>query len=143
MIPGDLEWKTCLRRPFYNIERDRPMVLFPKKKDRLTALHPGMSETMINKRILIKCSGDLENSIRRRFIEPFPTEDYINSMEDINTRTKICRNWHKPPIYNNTGGKPISRPNEPQDRALLKFHKCGATSHLANTSPKRTRVNEI
>ncbi|MBW0469529.1 hypothetical protein O181_009244 [Austropuccinia psidii MF-1] len=102
-----------------------------------------MSETMIHKRILRKCGGDLEPSIRSRFIEPFCTEDYINSKEDITTRTKIGINWYKPPIDNNTCGKPISRPNKPQDRAPLRCHRCGSTCHLTNNSPKKTRRNEI
>ncbi|MBW0463568.1 hypothetical protein O181_003283 [Austropuccinia psidii MF-1] len=98
---------------------------------------------MVHKRILGKCGGDLEHAIRSRCIEPFSTEDYINAMEDINTRTKIGRNWYKPPIENKTSGKPVSRPNKTQDRATLKCHKCGIKSHLANTCPKRTRINMI
>ena len=44
---------------------------------------------------------------------------------------------------NKTSGKPISNPNKPHDKARLKCHKCGSTSHLANTCPKKTRRNEI
>ncbi|MBW0546240.1 hypothetical protein O181_085955 [Austropuccinia psidii MF-1] len=64
-------------------------------------------------------------------------------MEDITTRTKTGRNWYKTPIENKPTGKPISTPNKPQDKAPLKCHKCGSTSHLANTCPKKTRINEI
>ncbi|MBW0566237.1 hypothetical protein O181_105952 [Austropuccinia psidii MF-1] len=64
-------------------------------------------------------------------------------MEDITTRTKIGRNWYEPPIKNKTSGKPISKPNKPQDRVPLKCHQYGSTSHLANTCPKKTRINEI
>ncbi|MBW0523699.1 hypothetical protein O181_063414 [Austropuccinia psidii MF-1] len=53
------------------------------------------------------------------------------------------RNWYKPPIKDNTSGKPISIPNKPQDIATLKCHKCGSKSHLANNCPKRTRINRI
>ncbi|MBW0576072.1 hypothetical protein O181_115787 [Austropuccinia psidii MF-1] len=119
------------------------MSRFLKQKDILAALHPDMSETMVHKRILRKCGGDLEHAIRSRCIEPCSTEDYINAMEDITTRTKIGRNWSKSPIDNKTNGKPISKPNKPQDRLPLKCHKCGSTSHLANTCPKKTRINEI
>ncbi|MBW0573561.1 hypothetical protein O181_113276 [Austropuccinia psidii MF-1] len=126
-----------------NIERDRPMSWFLKQKDRLTALHPDMSETMVHKRILKKCGGDLEHAIRSRCIDPCSTEDYINAMEDITTRTKIGRNWSKSPIDNKTNGKPISKPNKPQDRLPLKCQKCGSTSHLAKNCPKKTRINEI
>ncbi|MBW0577396.1 hypothetical protein O181_117111 [Austropuccinia psidii MF-1] len=40
-------------------------------------------------------------------------------------------------------GKKIPNPNEPHDKAPLKFHKCGSKSHLADTCPKMTRINEI
>ncbi|MBW0544660.1 hypothetical protein O181_084375 [Austropuccinia psidii MF-1] len=102
-----------------------------------------MSETMVHKRILRKCGGDLEHSIRRRCIEPCSTKDYINAMEDITTRTKIGRNWYKSPIDNKTSGKPISKPNKPQDRLPFQCHRCGSRSHLANTCTKKTRINGI
>ncbi|MBW0499461.1 hypothetical protein O181_039176 [Austropuccinia psidii MF-1] len=70
-----------------NIERDRAMSWFLNQKDRLTALHPYVSETMIHIRILRKCGDDLEHAIRSRCIEPFSTEGYIKAMEDITTRT--------------------------------------------------------
>ncbi|MBW0552533.1 hypothetical protein O181_092248 [Austropuccinia psidii MF-1] len=140
-------WRFRMENSFeediFNIERDRPMSWFLKQKDRLTALHPDTCETMINKRILRKCGGDLEHAIRRRCIEPCSIEDYINAMEDITTRSKIERNWSKSPIENKTNGKPISNPNKPQDRLPFKCHKCGSTSHLANTFPKKTRINAI
>ncbi|MBW0507018.1 hypothetical protein O181_046733 [Austropuccinia psidii MF-1] len=98
---------------------------------------------MIRKRILIKCGGDLEHAIRSRCIEPFSTEDYINTMEGITTRTKIGRNWYKPPMDNKTSGEPNPKPNKTHEKAPLKFHKCGSTSHLANRCPIKTRINEI
>ncbi|MBW0552391.1 hypothetical protein O181_092106 [Austropuccinia psidii MF-1] len=119
------------------------MSWFLKKKDRLTALHPDMSEAMVHKRILKRCGGDLEHGKRSRCIEPCPTEDYINAIEDITTRTKIGRNWYKSPIDNKTSGKPISKPNKPQERLPFKCHECGSTSHLSNTCPRKTRSNEI
>ncbi|MBW0552493.1 hypothetical protein O181_092208 [Austropuccinia psidii MF-1] len=119
------------------------MSWFLKQKDRLTALNPDMSETMIHKSILRKCGGELEHSRRSICIDPFSTEDYINAMEDTTTRTKIGRNWYIPSIDNPTSGKPILKPNRPHEKAPLKCHKCGSTSHLANTCPKKTRINEI
>ncbi|MBW0531016.1 hypothetical protein O181_070731 [Austropuccinia psidii MF-1] len=64
-------------------------------------------------------------------------------MEEITTRTKIGRNWYKPQIYNKISWKPILKPNKPHEKVPLKCHKCGSTSHLANTLPKKTRINEI
>ncbi|MBW0541869.1 hypothetical protein O181_081584 [Austropuccinia psidii MF-1] len=103
--------ENSFKEAIFNIERDKPRSCFLKKKDRLTALHPNMSETMLHKRILRKCGGDLEHDIRSRCFEPFSTEDYINAMEDITTRTKVGRNWYKSPMDNKTSGKPIPKPN--------------------------------
>ncbi|MBW0561288.1 hypothetical protein O181_101003 [Austropuccinia psidii MF-1] len=99
-------WRFKMENSFeeaiFDIERNRPMSWFLKQKNRLTSLHPDMSETMIHKRILRKCGGDLEHSIRSRCIEPFSTEDYINAMEDITTRTEIGINlqWTTKPVGN-------------------------------------------
>ncbi|MBW0586216.1 hypothetical protein O181_125931 [Austropuccinia psidii MF-1] len=135
--------ENSFEEAIFNIERDRPMSWFLKQKERLTTLHPDMSEKLVHKRILRKCGGNLEHAIRRRFIEPCSTEDYINAMEDITTRTKIGRNWYKHPMDNKTSGKPIPKPHKPHDKTPLKCHKCGSTSHLANTCSKKTRINEI
>ncbi|MBW0538612.1 hypothetical protein O181_078327 [Austropuccinia psidii MF-1] len=102
-----------------------------------------MSETMIHKRILRKCGGDLEHAIRSRCIDSCSTEHYTNAMEDITTRKKIGRNRYKPPMDNKTSGKPIPKPNKPHEKAPLKCHKCGSTSHLAKTCPKKTGITEI
>ncbi|MBW0503929.1 hypothetical protein O181_043644 [Austropuccinia psidii MF-1] len=102
-----------------------------------------MSETMVNKRILIKCVSDLDHAIRRRCIDSCSTKDYINAMEEITTRKKIGRSWYKPPIENRTDGKPISIINNRQHIDPLKCHKSGGTSHLANTCLKKTIINEI
>ncbi|MBW0500627.1 hypothetical protein O181_040342 [Austropuccinia psidii MF-1] len=91
MTPGDLKLEHSSEEAIFYIERNRHMSWFIKQKDRLTTLHPDIFETMVHERILRNCGGD---------IEPFSTEDYINSMEEITTRTKIDRNWYKPPIDN-------------------------------------------
>ncbi|MBW0565872.1 hypothetical protein O181_105587 [Austropuccinia psidii MF-1] len=54
-----------------------------------------MSHKMVHMKILKKCGGELENALRSRFIEQCSTEEYINSLEDIVTRTKIRRTWKK------------------------------------------------
>ncbi|MBW0487199.1 hypothetical protein O181_026914 [Austropuccinia psidii MF-1] len=129
--------ENAFEEAIFNIDKDRPMSWVLKQKERLTALHPDMSEAMVQQRSLRKCGGDLEHAIRSRCIEPCSTEYHMNAMEDITTRTKIGRNWYKTPIDNKTSWKPNSRPNKPQDGAPLKFHKCGSTSPLANTCPKK------
>ncbi|MBW0463331.1 hypothetical protein O181_003046 [Austropuccinia psidii MF-1] len=110
--------ENSFEESIFNIQMDRPMSWFLKQKDRLTSLHPDISETLIHKRILRRCGGDLENAIRRRCIEPFSTEDHINAKENIKTRTKIGINWYKTPIDDKTSGEPILNANKPHENLL-------------------------
>ncbi|MBW0531477.1 hypothetical protein O181_071192 [Austropuccinia psidii MF-1] len=57
-----------------------------------------MSDSMINMKILRKCGGEVENSIKCRCVEPCSTEDYINAMEDIITRTRFGKTWTRVPM---------------------------------------------
>ncbi|MBW0553981.1 hypothetical protein O181_093696 [Austropuccinia psidii MF-1] len=36
-----------------------------------------------------------------------------------------------------------SKENKRPERPVSKFHKCGSTSHLANTCIKKTKINEF
>ncbi|MBW0533901.1 hypothetical protein O181_073616 [Austropuccinia psidii MF-1] len=125
-----------------NSEKDKPLTWFLKKKDILSALHPDMTDTMINMKILRKFGGDLEHYIKCRCVEPHSTEDYINEMEDIITRTRIGKTWTKIPIESKMVPK-ISREDKKPERPVLKCHKCGSTSNLANTCTKKTKINEV
>ncbi|MBW0508614.1 hypothetical protein O181_048329 [Austropuccinia psidii MF-1] len=115
---------------------------FLKQKERLSALHHDMSESMINMKILIKCGGELEHSIKCRCVEPCSTEDYINSMEDIITRTRIGKTCTKNPMESRMTQR-ISREDKKPARPVFKCHKCGSTSHLASTCTKNVEINEI
>ncbi|MBW0587418.1 hypothetical protein O181_127133 [Austropuccinia psidii MF-1] len=124
----------------FNSEKDKPLTWFLKKKDRLSALHPDMSDTMLNMKILRKCGGELEHAIKCRCVERFPTEYYINSMEVIITRTRIGKTWTKIPMESKMVPK-ISREDKRPERPVLKCHKCGSTSNLPNTCTKKTKIN--
>ncbi|MBW0581510.1 hypothetical protein O181_121225 [Austropuccinia psidii MF-1] len=100
-----------------------------------------MSDTMINMKILRKCRGELEHVIKSRCVEPCSTEDYINAMEDIITRTRIGKSWTKIPVESKMVSK-IPREDRRPEKPVLKCHKCGNTSHLANTCTKKTKINE-
>ncbi|MBW0553157.1 hypothetical protein O181_092872 [Austropuccinia psidii MF-1] len=101
-----------------------------------------MSDTMINMKILSKCGGELEHAIKCRCLEACSTEDYINSMENIITRTRIGKTWTKIPIESKMVQR-ISRQDRRPDKPVLKCHKCGSNSHLANTCTKKTKINEF
>ncbi|MBW0587397.1 hypothetical protein O181_127112 [Austropuccinia psidii MF-1] len=102
-----------------------------------------MSEKMIHKRILRKCGVDLEHATRSRCIEPCSTEDYINAMEDITTRTKNGRKWYKPPIDNKTSEKPISKTNKPVRLVYEALDNNNNIKSTVTACPKKKRINEI
>ncbi|MBW0569664.1 hypothetical protein O181_109379 [Austropuccinia psidii MF-1] len=62
-------------------------------------------------------------------------------MEDIISR-RIGRAWTKMPMESKIVPK-ISRADRKPERPVLKCHKCGSTSHLANTCTKKTKINEV
>ncbi|MBW0577628.1 hypothetical protein O181_117343, partial [Austropuccinia psidii MF-1] len=100
-----------------------------------------MSDTMINIKILRKCGGELEHAIKSRFVEPCSAEDYINSMEDIITRTRIGKTWTKIPMESKIISK-LPREDRKPEKPVLKCHKCGRTSNLAKTCTKKTKIKE-
>ncbi|MBW0564636.1 hypothetical protein O181_104351 [Austropuccinia psidii MF-1] len=126
----------------FNSKRDKPLTCFFKKKDRVSALHPDMSDTMINFKILSKCGGELEHAIKCRCLEPCSTEYYINLKEVIITRTRIGKTWTKIPMESKMVLN-ISREDRRPEKPVLNCHKCGITSHLANTFTKKTNINAV
>ncbi|MBW0547009.1 hypothetical protein O181_086724 [Austropuccinia psidii MF-1] len=137
-------WRFKMENTFessiFNSEKNKPLTWFLKRKDRLSALHPDMSDSMINMKILRKCGGELEHDIICRCVEPFSTEDYINAMEDFITRTRIGKNWTGIPMESKMVSK-ASREDKRPERPVLKCHKCESTSHLANTCTKKTKIH--
>ncbi|MBW0460614.1 hypothetical protein O181_000329 [Austropuccinia psidii MF-1] len=101
-----------------------------------------MSDSMINMKILRKCGGELEHAIKCGCVEPCLTDDYINAMEDIITRKRIGKTWTRIPMESKMVSKD-SREDKRPERPVLKCHKCGSTSHLANTCTKKTKINEV
>ncbi|MBW0540908.1 hypothetical protein O181_080623 [Austropuccinia psidii MF-1] len=63
--------ENAFESAIFNSEKDKPLTWFFKKKDRLSDLHPDMSDTMIDMKILRKCGGELEHAIKF----PESTED--------------------------------------------------------------------
>ncbi|MBW0506048.1 hypothetical protein O181_045763 [Austropuccinia psidii MF-1] len=114
-----VKMKNGSESAIFNSEKYKPLTWFLKHKDRLSALHPDMSDSTMNMKILRKFGGELGHAIKCRCVEPCSTKDYINAMEDIINRTIIGKTWTRVPS-----------------------HKCGSTSHLANTFTKKTNINE-
>ncbi|MBW0566322.1 hypothetical protein O181_106037, partial [Austropuccinia psidii MF-1] len=68
---------------------------------------------MVHMGILKKCGGESEHSLRSRCIEQCSTEEYINALEDIVTRTEIVRNWKKLDIK--SSNKPFIKKDKPRE----------------------------
>ncbi|MBW0562253.1 hypothetical protein O181_101968 [Austropuccinia psidii MF-1] len=105
---------------------------------------------MVHMKILKKCGGELEHALRSRFIEPCSTEEYINSLGEIVTRTKIGRTWEKldikspnKPFIKKEKPKEAFKPNTSNSNEQRKCHKCGCFGHLANNCLKKAKINEI
>ncbi|MBW0473812.1 hypothetical protein O181_013527 [Austropuccinia psidii MF-1] len=105
---------------------------------------------MVHMKILKKCGGELEHALRSRCIEPFSTEEYISSLEDIVTRTKIGRAWKKvdikspnKPFMNKFKPRELFKPHTPSSNEQREFRKCGGIGNLTNNCPKKAKINEI
>ncbi|MBW0548675.1 hypothetical protein O181_088390 [Austropuccinia psidii MF-1] len=135
------EMENAFESAIFSSEKDKPFTCFLKQKDRLSALHPDISCSMINMKILRKCGGELEHAIKCRFVELCSKEGYINAMEVIITRTRIGRTWPIVPVESRMVSK-TSREDKSPERPVFKCHKCGSTSHLTSTCTKKTKINE-
>ncbi|MBW0570815.1 hypothetical protein O181_110530 [Austropuccinia psidii MF-1] len=109
-----------------------------------------MLQKMVQMKILKKCGGELENSLRSSCIEPCSTEEYINALEDIVTRTKIGRTWNKldikspkKPFIKNDKSKEAFKAGTSSKNDQRKSHNCGGIGHLANNFLKKAKINEI
>ncbi|MBW0467423.1 hypothetical protein O181_007138 [Austropuccinia psidii MF-1] len=126
---------SAFESSIFNSEKDKPVTWFFKQKDRLSALHPDMSDTMINMIILRKCGRELEHAIKCISSEGFSTEDYIHAMEDIITRTRIGKTWTKIPRESKMVPK-IFREDRRPEKPALKCHKCGIIENVQGTEEK-------
>ncbi|MBW0554735.1 hypothetical protein O181_094450 [Austropuccinia psidii MF-1] len=105
---------------------------------------------MAHMKIIKKCGGELEHALRRRCIETCSTEEYMNALEDIVTRTKVGRTWKKldikspnKPFIKKDKPKEAFKPNTSNSNEQRKCHKCGGIGHLANNCLKKAKINEI
>ncbi|MBW0521669.1 hypothetical protein O181_061384 [Austropuccinia psidii MF-1] len=105
---------------------------------------------MVHMKIPKKCGGELKYALRSSCIEPCSTEEYINALKDIVTRTKIGRTWKKldikspnKPFIKKDKPRETFKPNTSKGNEQRKCHKCGAIGHLANNFLKKSKINEI
>ncbi|MBW0556117.1 hypothetical protein O181_095832 [Austropuccinia psidii MF-1] len=142
--------ENTFEESFFDPDKDKPLTWFLKQVERLNAWYPEMSQKIVHMKILKKCGGKSEHALRIRCIEPCSTEEYINALEDIVTRTKIGRTRKKldikstnKPFIKKDKSKEAFKPNTSNNNEQRKFHKCGGVGHLANHSLKKEKINEI
>ncbi|MBW0473144.1 hypothetical protein O181_012859 [Austropuccinia psidii MF-1] len=109
-----------------------------------------MLQNMVHMKILKKCGGELEHALRSRFIEPCLTEEYINALEGILTRTKIGRTWKKLDIKSPNERfikkhepRDTFKPNKSNSNEQRKCHKGRRIGHFDNNYLKKAKINEI
>ncbi|MBW0510880.1 hypothetical protein O181_050595 [Austropuccinia psidii MF-1] len=101
-------------------------------------------------KVLIDNTQKLIQGQQELCIEPCSTEEYINALEDILTRTKIGRSWKKlhikspiSPYIKEDKSKEAFKPNTSNNNEQRKCHKFGGIGHLANNCLKKAKINEI
>ncbi|MBW0586743.1 hypothetical protein O181_126458 [Austropuccinia psidii MF-1] len=144
--------ETAFESAKFNADKDKALPWFCQQKDRLTALYPDMSEFMIHRKILRQCGGDLEHAVKSRTTEQSSAEDIINILEEVTTRTKIgssrvnLKTRFNTPWKDSVDKNPEENSNNVRYKSadtVRKCHICQSTTHLANTCPKRGKINEI
>ncbi|MBW0548862.1 hypothetical protein O181_088577 [Austropuccinia psidii MF-1] len=122
------------------------------QKDRLTALYPEMSEFMIHRNVQRQCGDDSENCVKKRTIEQSLAEDIKIILEEVTTRTRTGSSMvDLKTRFDKTWKDPVDKnPKENSNSAKYKYtnlirkcHICQSTTHLANTCPKRGKINKI
>ncbi|MBW0510716.1 hypothetical protein O181_050431 [Austropuccinia psidii MF-1] len=151
MMLGDLKWRQPLNLPNLILIKTKLYHGFSKKKDRLTALYADILELMIHRKILRQCGGDLEHAVKRRTTEQYSAEDIINILEQVTSTTKIgSSRVHLKTRFNTPWKESVEKcPKENSNNkyksadTVIKCHIFQSTTHLANTCPKRGKINEI
>ncbi|MBW0543013.1 hypothetical protein O181_082728 [Austropuccinia psidii MF-1] len=107
---------------------------------------------MIHRKILTQCGGDLEHSVKSRTTEQASAEDTINISEEVTTRTRIGSSRVNLKTRFNTPWKDSVDKNAKTNSNNIKYesaevmrkcHICQSTTHLANTCPKKGKIDEI
>ncbi|MBW0537526.1 hypothetical protein O181_077241 [Austropuccinia psidii MF-1] len=102
--------------------------------------------------ILRRCGGDLEHAVKSRTTEQSSAKDIINILEEVTNRTRIVssrvnlKTRFNKPWKDSVDRNPKENTNNVKHKSediIRKFHICQSTTHLANTCPKRGKINEI
>ncbi|MBW0532189.1 hypothetical protein O181_071904 [Austropuccinia psidii MF-1] len=143
--------ETAFESANVNSDKDKAFPWFFQPQDRLTALYPDTSEFMIHRNILRQCGGDLEHAVKNRTTQQSSAEDIINILE-VTPRTKLrssrvnLKTRFNTPWKDSVDKNPKENSNNVKYKSADTVRKCHifqSTTHLANTCPKRGKINEI
>ncbi|MBW0533274.1 hypothetical protein O181_072989 [Austropuccinia psidii MF-1] len=107
---------------------------------------------MIHRKILRQCGGDLEHAVKIRTTEQSSEKDTINILEEVTTRTRIGSsrvnlktrfNTHWKDSVDKSPRENFNNMKYKSADIIRKCHICQRTTNLANTCPKRGKINEI
>ncbi|MBW0516416.1 hypothetical protein O181_056131 [Austropuccinia psidii MF-1] len=96
--------------------------------------------------------GDLEHAVKSRTTEQSSAEDIINRLEKVTTRAIIgskrvnFKTWFNTPWEDSVDNNPKENSNNIKYKSadvIRKLHTCQSTTHLADTCPKKGKINEI
>ncbi|MBW0502769.1 hypothetical protein O181_042484 [Austropuccinia psidii MF-1] len=147
-----LKVKTTFESAKFNADKDKTLPWFCQQKDRLTEFYPDMSKFMIHRNILRQCRGDLEPSGKITTTEKSSAEDIINILEEVTTKTRIgssrvnLKKRFNTPWKDSVEKNPKENSNNAKYKSVDIIRKCHigqSTTHLANTCPKKGKVDEI
>ncbi|MBW0548463.1 hypothetical protein O181_088178 [Austropuccinia psidii MF-1] len=136
----------------FNSHKHKALPWFCQQKDRLTELYPDMSEFMIHRKILRQFGGELENAVKSRTNKKYLTEEIINILEEVTTRTIIGSSRVNLKRRFNTAWKDSVDKNPKENSNNMKYktadtiRKCHifqSPTHLHNKCPKRKKINEV
>ncbi|MBW0552845.1 hypothetical protein O181_092560 [Austropuccinia psidii MF-1] len=120
--------ETAFESAKFNADKNKALPWLCQQKDRLTELYPDMSEFMIHRKILRQCG------------EEVTTRTKIGSIR-VNLKARFNTPW-KDSVEKNTKENSNNLKYKSAD-TVRKCHICQSTTHLANTCPKRGKINEI
>ncbi|MBW0513553.1 hypothetical protein O181_053268 [Austropuccinia psidii MF-1] len=149
-------WRFKVQTEFeyskFDADKDKGLPCFCQQKDRLTELYPEMSEFRIHRKSLTQCGGDLEHSVKRRTTEHISAEYIINILEEVTTRTRTgssrvnLKTKLNTPWKDSVDKNAKANPNNMKYKSAYIIRECHifqSHTHLANTCPKKGKINEI
>ncbi|MBW0562359.1 hypothetical protein O181_102074 [Austropuccinia psidii MF-1] len=122
--------ETAFESAKTNSDKDKALPWFFQQKNRLTALYPEIAEFMIHRKILRKCGGYLEHSVKSQTTEESSAEYIIKILEELTTRTRISssmvdlKTWFNTPWKDSVDKNPKENSNNIKYKSADVMRRC-------------------